>query len=248
MLWLFPADDPERRRPRGSGCRLHPRLLGRAADPAGPLLDHDGDAAHLPWRARQRQRRPGPVAGDAGRGLLEARLRDGGLRGRVRARRAVGAQSGLPALRRPLRPEEVQAPRPRNRAKTGQRGDGRGPGLAGDPQAGPLLRLDPSLRRPRPLRASRAVPLEVRRKRSRRPLRRRDRVRRRAGGPVLFLAAGQRDRPEDRRRDHGRPRRGAGQPRRGDPRVLRVRLRHARAVPRGDAVRRSRVGSGSTRR
>ena len=110
--------------------------------------------------------------------------------------------------------------------------------LAGGSQAASLLRLDPSLRRPHPVRASRAVPLEVRWTRSRRPLRRRDRVRRRAGGAVVFLAAGQRDRPEDRRRDHRRPRRGAGQPRRRDPRVLRVRLRHARAVPRGHTVRR----------
>ncbi len=122
--------------------------------------------------------------------LVQARLRDGGLRGRFRARRAVGAQSGLRALRRPLRPQEVQAPRPRNRAKAGQRGHGRSPGLAGGPQAGSLLRLDPSLRRPHPLRASRAVPLEVQWTRSRRPLRRRDRFRRRAGGTAASPGCG----------------------------------------------------------
>ena len=77
-----------------------------------------------------------------------------------------------------------------SRAKAGQRGHGRGPGLAGEPQAGSLLRLDPSLRRAHPLRASRAVPLEVPRTRSRRPLRRRDRLRRRAGRAARLLAAG----------------------------------------------------------
>ena len=63
------------------------------------------------------------------------------------------------------------------------------------------------------------------------------------GRLVSWLRA-ERDRPEDRPRDHRRPRRGAGQPRRGDPRVLRVRLRHARAVPRGHTVRRARGDPG----
>ena len=138
-------------------------VLGRAADPAGPLLDPDGDVAHAttacgstatpPWASRRR-RWP--------RSSRKAGLRDGGLRRRVRARRPLGAQPGLRALRRPLRPQEVQAPRPRHRAEAGQRGHGRGPRLAGGPQAGSVLRLDPPLRRPHPLRASRAVPLAVR--------------------------------------------------------------------------------------
>ena len=121
--------------------------------------------------------------------------------------------------------------------RPGNEVDGRGPRLAGEPQAGSFLRLDPSLRRALSLRASRAVPLEVPGTRSRRPLRRRDRFRRRAGRPARRLAAGRSDRPEDRARDHRRPRRGARQPRRGNSRVFRVRLRHAGAVPGRDTVR-----------
>ncbi len=120
-------EDPEPRRAGAAGGPLRAGRLRRAADAAGPLLDPDGDVPHLPRRARQRQRRPGPVAEDAGRSPLGRGLRDGGLRRRVRPRRAVGAQPGLPALRRPLRPEEVQAPRPRKRPEAGQRGHGRGP-------------------------------------------------------------------------------------------------------------------------
>ena len=83
-------------------------------------------------------------------------------------------------------------------------------------QAGPVLRLGPSLRPAHALRASGALPLEVRAARPARPLRRRDRVHRPAGGARPLVAEGQRAREQDRGRRDGRPRRGPGQPRRGD--------------------------------
>ena len=61
------------------------------------------------------------------------------------------------------------------------------------------------------------------------------------GRCVSWLRANALDEKTDRRR-HGGPRRGAGQPRRGNPRLLRLRLRRARAVPRGHAVPRAARG------
>ena len=112
-LRLRPRRHPERRPDRRRGRALRPRLLGGAADDAGPLVDDDGPVPHAPRHPHQRRRHPlrrvrHPRGGPAGPGLQDRRLRLGlrdhpdleprsGLRQLLRQR---GRHQGLP--RRPV--------------------------------------------------------------------------------------------------------------------------------------------------
>ena len=104
--------DPDARRPRARRRALRTGRHGRPAHDARPFLDHDGPLPDLPRRARERHDGPQPGTDDARGGARAAGLPDGRLRRRLRARRTLGTEPGLRQLRRPLRPEEVQAPRP----------------------------------------------------------------------------------------------------------------------------------------
>ena len=249
MLRRRGREDARPRRPRSTRCSLHASRHRRPADAARPRLDHDRPLSHLPRRAPERQHGARSGQTTLATALSPSGLSDWRLRRRVRPRRALGAQPGLRLLRRPVRHEEVQAPRPGRRAAPRQRGDGLGAALAGGPQgARPffawihLYDAHSPYEPPEPLR-SRFV---------------------RGAWPALYdgeiafadqqvarLVAWLEKAGLDQKTDPGRgrgPRRGPGQPRRGDARLLRLRLRPPRPVHRRRLPSTSCAACGSTRR
>ena len=242
LLRLRRGEDPEPRRARAPAA-----CSSRRPPSAAPLtLPAHSSIMTGMYPTYHGVRVNGSTAlGEAQTTLAEALSReglpDGGLHRRVRPRRALGAQPGLRRLRRPVRPEEVQAPRPRRRSSgpATRSWTRRWPGW----RATSRIRSSPgsisTTRTPPTSRPSRFLS-EFGGRGPGRPLRRRDRLRRPAGRPARRLAASRSG--LDQKTVVvvvGRPRRGAGQPRRGDARLLRLRLRRPRAVHRGHAVRRA---------
>ena len=181
---------PRRRRPtptrwRAGAFASRRRRLGRAAHAAGTRLDHDGAAAHPPRRAGQRHHGARAVAGRHWPRSSPSGATRPAPSSAPSCSTGGGASIRASALRRPVRPAEVQAPRSRRRTAAGERGDG--PALAwleGHKQ-GPFFAWIHLYDAAHSLRAARAVPLEVQRSRARGPLRRRDRFRRPAGGRLV---------------------------------------------------------------
>ena len=85
------------RRPRAPRHALRAGRDARAADAARALLDHDGPLSDVSRRPPERHHgaRPGPD--DACRSARRAGLPDGRVHRGLRARRPLGAQSGLSA-------------------------------------------------------------------------------------------------------------------------------------------------------
>ncbi len=246
LLRVSRRRDSEHRRAGQGRDRLRLRDGHGAAHLPVALVDLHGPRPSAPRRARQRRLLPRRREGHPGGAASREGRRHGRLRRRLGARAQVGARPGLRRVLGPVRPLEVQGDLARHGAEAGGRGDGRRARVARGREAASLLRVGPSLRPPHALRPARAVRLAL----PEPAVSRRDRVHRPGGRAAAELAPGARPLRAHPRRPDRRPRREPRRPRRVDPRLLRLRLHHARAARGADAVGnpRAALGAGLERR